>query len=310
MSGLVLGQGWEPSEVVYLPPELMEVSALTEAVAGRVSCLQDENGEIYIVDLERGEIVQSQSFGPPGDYEGLAVTETGDFWVLRSDGALLELYPGNGGLAIGTEYRLSGSGHKDFEGLAYDPVRNRLLVSAKDKDPVDKDLRHVFAFDLQHKSFEKAPYLELSITAVNQRLRDSGIEVPRRVSKKGKVKDALKLRFSSLAIRPGTGDLVLLSSSEPCLLTLDSSGTIRNLQTLDPGTLPKPEGLVFLSRDKLLIASEGKSISKGILQTFIWNEDRLPSKDRTRNTTLAFVLVVIIDAGAVFLLKKWRRQGL
>ena len=59
----VWAQGWEPSSMVSLPSELMEVSALAEADEGRVACLQDEKGEIFIVDPERGVIEQRIAFG-------------------------------------------------------------------------------------------------------------------------------------------------------------------------------------------------------------------------------------------------------
>ena len=265
-------QGWEPSVVVSLPSELMEVSALAEAGEGRVSCIQDEKGEIFIVDPDRGVIEERIAFGPLGDYEGLTRTDSGEYWVLRSDGVLLELQRRGEGLVVKTEYALQGARHKDLEGLTYDPKGNRLLLAAKDKDSEDKDIRHVFAFDLREKKFKEQPFLELSLNGVKDQVRTLGLDIPHRVNKKGRVKDALKLRFSSLAIRPGSGELVLLSSSEPCLLTLHSDGRVKDLQILDSATLPKPEGMLFLSRDKLLIASEGKKIGIGILQTFDWND--------------------------------------
>ena len=258
--------------MVSLPSELMEVSALAEADEGRVACLQDEKGEIFIVDPERGVIEQRIAFGPLGDYEGLTRTDSGDYWVLRSDGVLLELQASAERLVVKAEYPHLTTRHKDLEGLAYDSKHNRLLLAAKDKDSEDKDFRHLYAFDLTNKRFFERPFLELSLSEVKGQLQALGLEVPHKLNKKGRVKDALKLRFSSLAIRPESGDLVLLSSSEPCLLTLQADGRVKNLQIIDSATLPKPEGILFLSHDKLLIASEGKKIGVGILQTFHWND--------------------------------------
>ena len=265
-------QGWEPSVQVSLPSELVEVSALTEAGEGRVSCIQDEKGEIFIVDPERATIDQRITFGPLGDYEGLTRTNSGEYWVLRSDGRLLELQPSGERLVVKAEFALQTAGHKDLEGLAHDSKGNRLLLAAKDSDSKDKDIRRVFAFDLESRKFDEKPYLELSLNEVKEQVRALGIEVPQKLSKKGRVKDALKLRFSSLAIRPENGDLLLLSSSEPCLLTLHSDGRVKDLQFLDSAALPKPEGMLFLSQDKLLIASEGKKIGAGILQTLNWSD--------------------------------------
>ncbi len=274
--GTVGAQEWKPERTFLLPPELTEISALTEAGEGRVACLQDEDGLLFILDLKKGEIVQKVRFGPSGDYEGLTSTGPDQFWVLRSDGVLLELERDGQEMFRSTEYPLKLNNHNNVEGLAHDPDGRRLLLAPKDKDKTDKDRRHLFAFDLESKALLEKPLVTMSVNEIVSQARALGLEIPQKVTKKGRQKDALKLRFSAVAVRPGSHDLVLLSSTEPCLLTLSPDGRVKNLQQLDSRLLPKAEGLLFLSEDELLIASEGKDLEQGILQTFQWSVESNP----------------------------------
>ena len=58
-----------------LPAQLKSVSAIHYIPGGKLACLADEIGSIFIIDAETQRIEKEIPFGPPGDYEGIAVVK-------------------------------------------------------------------------------------------------------------------------------------------------------------------------------------------------------------------------------------------
>ena len=134
--------------MIELPPILREVSGMVAIDEHTIAAVQDEDGAVFFVDLRGLSEVRSVSFGPPGDFEGIAYTGE-EFWVLRSDGVLLRLAMHGEALAIAERHTLPE--RCEYEGLCYDAENRRLLVLPKgaisDKKR-ERRRRRVFAFDL------------------------------------------------------------------------------------------------------------------------------------------------------------------
>ncbi|MDT0630812.1 SdiA-regulated domain-containing protein [Rubrivirga sp. S365] len=215
-----------------LPDELVEISALTVLDDGSLGAVQDEDGDLYVLSPETGRVTAVVPFGPPGDYEGIELV--GDrLFVLRADGAVLELDGWDGDEARATTYE-TGLGAKacDAEGLGTDG--ERLLIACKKED--DDGFNRVYAFDLDANALLSEPVLVLD--------RDA-------------VPGEKKLRPSALAVHPLTGHTVVLSSKREALVSLDADGAVVDAWDLGPAAFEQPEGLAFLPNGDAFVSSEG-----------------------------------------------------
>jgi hypothetical protein len=261
-----------------LPAALREVSAVTAVDADTVACLDDEKGLLFFVDVHDGRLRAARSFGPDGDYEGLARVG-GEFFVLRSDGQLARVADRDGALAIVETFEVR-TAHHDLEGLCFDPGRGVLLLAPKDvlkparQDADDartatdrraqaaerkamRDHRELFAWDVRERRLLPEPVLRLSVAELRAQADARGDALPTKTNRRGTERAALRLMFSCIAVHPRTGDLYLLSAIDQVLIVLDASGELRRLHRLDPALLPKPEGLTFLPGGDLVLTSEG-----------------------------------------------------
>ena len=234
-----------PDVVFEMPAELVEISGLTVLSNGNLGAVQDEDGLLFEIDVSTGRVVSSEPFGKDGDYEGVEVTPDA-LWVLRSDGRLYEIRRTDDGLrseAIETEL----SGRNDAEGLGYDAAGNRLLIALKDHPGKGLgDVRSVFGFDLATRTLSATPAYVL-----DRAVLDTETET---------------FKPSALAVRPGTGEIYILSSVKKALLVLDADGTIRAAVSLPIAFYPQPEGIAFAPDGTLYISNEGAGGSATILR--------------------------------------------
>lgn len=247
-----------PTARYDLPKALREVSGLTFFRDNQLACVQDEDGDLFLFDLEKEKVTERLHFGPAGDYEGVEYAN-GNFYVLRGDGLIFVIRPGadtfrpGGVLFDGTRDVATlapalppGS---NVEGLGYDPRTKRLLIALKETP--DEAKRYVYFYDFGRKIAWKG--LVLSPQKLEQEANLKG-------------KDAL-LKPSGVAVHPKTGEMYVLAAEGAKLLVLDRMGIIRSVARLDPKTFRQPEGLCFTPDGTLFIASEGKG-EKGYLLKF------------------------------------------
>ena len=250
----------KPAGQFVLPAELLEISGLTDLDGNTVACLQDEDATIYIVDLHTGTITERHPFGPPGDLEGL--TRVGeDLYALRSDGLIYQLQKQNGRYTAVDSFRVR-SDHRNIEGLGYDERSGCVLLAPKDVlkgNPSLRDQRSIFAFDPATRKLLPGPVLTYSLKDIIRQAEAEGVELPKRTNKKGKAVAPLKLRMSSIAVDPVSGNYFVLSAVDQTLLVLGRDGAFVSLSLLDADLLPKPEGITFLPNGDMLITTEGKN---------------------------------------------------
>tara|TARA_R110002126_G_scaffold274595_1_gene419687 strand:- start:10321 stop:11274 length:954 start_codon:yes stop_codon:yes gene_type:complete len=247
-----------PSSSFHLPPELREISALTDMDDRTIACVQDEVGTVFFIDLPTGEVVKRQPFGPAGDYEGITRVNR-SLWVLESGGLMIELVDRDNTLSVRRERRLDLD-HDDIEGLGHDPTRNAILVAPKDKpngDKAEKGVRRIFAVDAESGDPMEALALETSLDRIEADAKRAGIALPTKVTKGGREKVNLKLRFSSVAVHPYSNQLFVLSAVDAAVLAFDRDGELRGAHFFDPESMPKIEGMTFMANGDLVIASEG-----------------------------------------------------
>lgn len=234
-----------PDDVVELPNELREVSGLTVLTNGHLGAVQDESGTLYALDPATGAIDGRETFDDRGDFE--SVEQAGDdIWVLESNGDLTRLR-GYGSLV---RVRRSGpplteaerfdtelAGRNDTEGLAYDAAHNRLLIACKENPGNGLgDVRAIYAFDLGTETLSPAPVFTLDRVRLDA---------------------ADPFKPSALAIRPGTGEIYVLSSVRKALAVLSPAGTLLAVVELPEALYPQPEGLAFAADGTLYLSNEG-----------------------------------------------------
>lgn len=254
-----------PVARVALPKSLREISGIVAIDDERIACVQDEKGNLYEARLKDGELLGKRALLENGDYEGLA--RAGDAWFFaRSDGALLRVREVADRAPVVDTFVLELP-QKDLEALASDPAAEgrpaRLLVAGKEPpegSKQERDLRFVFAFDLERQQLDEKPAWELSRKAIRARVAElqEAARAATAPNEKPAPKPKLQLHISELAVQPGTGHLWILSGPDRALLAVDRDGALRTFVVFDEAALPQPEALAFLPCGDLVVASEGK----------------------------------------------------
>ena len=240
-----------PAEVPYdfakpvadfkLPKSLKEISGLTLLDEDHLGAVQDEKGNLYILNARTGVVEQKLDFGGKGDYEGIELAGERLF-VLRSDGELLELLGWRTGRPLAREYDGKlGRKKCNAEGLGADG--QRLLIVCKEDGKDDRN--EVHAFDLASNSFSEDAVFEID--------RDD-------------VAGERDLRPSAIARHPVTGELIVLSSRRQRLIVLDPAGSYLTDWDISAAELVQPEGLTFFPNGDLLLSSEGRKGAGRILK--------------------------------------------
>ena len=249
----------KPARHFDLPPELREISALTDIDSITVASVQDEDGSIFFIDLFSGKVTRKVSFAGPGDYEGL--TRIGDeLFVLRSDGLIYTLEMATEDLALLDTFRVEVP-HRDLESLGYDVIDQVLLIAAKDNlkgGPDLRDQRIIYGWDLRAHRLLSQPVLILSVNDIIKKAEKKGVTFDTRTNRHGVERIDFKLRPSSVATHPEDGTYWILSAKDHALLIVDRKGEFMALHLLDPALFPKAEGITFMANGDLLISNEGK----------------------------------------------------
>lgn len=233
-----------------LPDILVEVSGISYIDNGKIACIQDEDGFIFIYDLEKASLERKIEFGGHGDYEGIALAGT-TAYVLRSDGTLFEVNNFENDQLNTIKYSLDFSENYDFEGLGYDEKNNRLLLGIKSK--TDDDFKSIYAFDLNTKKIIDKPVYKIYFNHP--------------VFEKLDVKPSNKmLQLSEINIHPDNGKIYILEGVNPKLLILNSTGIPQKLHIFNKEQFPQAEGLTFGPSGELFISNEGNGNNGNILQ--------------------------------------------
>lgn len=242
-----------PTQTDKLPDDLREISGLSYYKPGKLACVQDELGVVFIYDLSRKAVTDEHVFGKNDDYEGVEfVGKT--LYILRSDGELYEMQPTDGVKVIGgspqtRHVKMDLRGKNDMEGLGYDPQLNALLLATKDGKGTDKT---IYFYSLKHKTLFQGVVLKQA----DVRAFDSSMA---------------EFKPSGIAVHPKTRDYYVLSSAAHRLLVMAPSGKIKAVVPLDEQALRQPEGICFAPDGTLYIASEGDG-KKGVILTFATTE--------------------------------------
>lgn len=245
----------EPDDVFILSKDLEEISGLTMLEEGVLGAIQDEDGDLFRIDVGSGEILDRQTFGKKGDYEGIEVGGE-RMYILRSDGRLNIIQDWSGQkLQTATEEADLPKGC-DAEGIAYQKVQERLLIVCKEKAGKKFDgKKAVYAYDPASKTTTTEPVYVLDIEGFQASIEDHPINeaVTSILSER---MDISGFKPSGLAVHPHSGELYIVSSVTKAIIRLNESGEVTALWMLPAELHDQPEGIEFASNGDLFISNE------------------------------------------------------
>jgi uncharacterized protein YjiK len=257
----------KPTTVFELPDSLREISGIAFINDSTVACVQDENGILFIYDLQNNVIRECHLFHADGDYEGIAIANN-LIYILRSDGKLFEISNYNTGQISSKSYETKVPADNN-EGLCYDAANNQLLIGCKNKindNDAAKNARQIYAFKLDKKELKKQPSYNLSVDDAMQYADKHKMDMSEiGANKKGKNKNTFKFNISAIAIHPRTGNLYILNAADHALFIVNNDEEMVQIALLDPLLFNKPEGISFTPNGDMYITNEGQEGSARIL---------------------------------------------
>ncbi len=242
----------EVEDKYFLPYVLEEVSGLTLYGDHQVAMINDEEGRIFIYDLDKKDIVKAIRFGGSGDYEGIEIIDN-TAYILKSNGDLFYFEISEEREVEAKRIETPLSKDNDLEGLGYDPKRNRLMLVCKGKSEIDKKNvsgQAVYGYDLDQQDFKKDPEFSISKKDLKEFFEDA----------KDQAYDAGKITFrpSGIALHPFDGLWYMIASVGKLLIVVNDEGEIQASYPIPPRLLSQPEGICFLPNGNMLISSEGE----------------------------------------------------
>ena len=256
----------EPDVKLSLPDTLREISGLTVINENEIACVQDENGILFIYDMESKEISNQIPFAADGDYEG--VTHVGKtMYILRSDGVLFEIndYTSHKPKVDSIVTNIPAANN---EGLCYDKEHNRLLIACKVANSKElRTKRMVYGFDLKTRKTISEPVYTIDVTDLKLFAQQNAIDLPVRIKKKGAIPEPMmKFKPSAISIHPKTKKVYILSAADHLLFVFDRKGKPEHIEVLDGDLFNKAEGISFLPNGDLLITNEGQENKPSLLR--------------------------------------------
>ncbi len=237
-----------------LPKRLEEISGLTIVDDTLVAAVQDEKGEIFLLDHRTGDVVDKFKFARDGDFEGIELVDD-TMYVLRSDGDVYVIADWRSKDPEAKKIETYLATKNDTEGLGYQPSKQRLLIVAKEFPGRGRSrVRSIYGFDLRTKKVDPEPVYEIPLDTIGVRLGLPGEAIRNLLAP---ALDLESFKPAAVAVHPRTGDIFVVSSVLKVIVVLSPSGELIQLSPIDIKDLPQPEGLAFLPNGDLLVSSEG-----------------------------------------------------
>lgn len=230
-------------EQLKLSKDLKEVSGLAFSPDGRLFLHNDEEGKVYQVNYNNGDIVKEFSLGDKKvkeDFEGIAIVNN-DFYLVNSKGDLFRFSEGENNSEVEyEEWNTDLKSKNDVEGLCYDPNTNSLLLACKGDPGNDlEDVKAVYAFSLESEEIDSEPRFLLDEKTLEDKF---GIK---------------KFSPSGIEYNSNDGNFYILSSNDKAIAIISSEGEIIDAYELKSGRHNQPEGITFGNDGSLFISDEG-----------------------------------------------------
>lgn len=231
---------------VNLDKELKEISGLTYYKEGKLLAIQDEDGKLFLLDENSGEVLNTWKFGKKGDYEGLCVVKE-VVYILLSNGDLVrfDLKTEESSFIENTVFS-----KQEFEGICYHQLKNQLILSCKtNKSSKNKNLEF-FSYSLTNQTYSTSALFKISKKDIE---KSFGMDLPG-VKASGIVQNPINNRF------------YIIASIGSSLLELNEDFELIKVRALN-SSFKQPEGICINSNGELLISNEGQKKQKANIYT-------------------------------------------
>jgi len=262
-----------PIDEITLPNKLKEISGLGIDSTGQyLYAVQDEEGDLFIINRKTGEVDEQIKFHKEGDYEGIEFIEDRAY-IVKSTGTIYEVHDIGKPTQKRTKHKLKFTKSSDVEGLGYDPITNTLLVSCKGKALRGEEAKlkkGIYAIDLATMEMDTLPRYTISLESVKHFLDNHQyLEYFDKLIKLFKPEEEFIFGPSGIAVHPITGDIYITSAVGNVLIVIDRNNHIKHLQKLRKKIHEQPEGIVFDAKGNMYISNEGKA-GKGKIFLFAY----------------------------------------
>lgn len=256
---------WEKPDFTWtLDSVLNEISGLSIVPGGQyLAAVQDEIGDIFLLDKQNGRIAHQINFWKDGDYEGIEYV--GDkVYVIKKTGTLYEVSNAGTPEQSTAKYTSILTAENDVEGLGYHPRRHQLLVACKALPGGDLAQAHhkaIYAFDLNKRAFLPEPSLVLTREKVEQYVRTYPADSPNYEKISSLFADDAEdfnVSPTAIAVHPSTGHWYMVSAKSRLLFVLNDAGDVLHIAKLPKALHRQPEGLCFDEAGTLYISNEAK----------------------------------------------------
>ena len=264
------------SQVFSLGYSLLEISGLSYFSAkNQLLAVNDEQGIIFVLNPNTGEVEDTYKHGYNGDFEGVE-------WF----GEYIAVVKSNGNISFynidkkETEYvqktKLKPS--NDIEGLAFDALTEELLLACKGnpnlgKTDKYKKTKNIYRYNIKEEKILEEPYMSVKDKKLEKFVKKNSKDLDLSKSDIKDLKNRVK-KFapSGLAFHPQTRDLYLLSSSGKLVLIYNSNKDLTAIVFLDKKINRQPEGICFAPNGDLFISNEGNGLGAKLMKYAIDNE--------------------------------------
>lgn len=228
-----------PKKEWVLPEKLDEISGLVYLNKSKIACVNDEQGSIYVYDLESETITNKIKFSSGGDYEGITYRAP-HYFVIRSDGKLFRFNEKKEKLKT---YDLPFTEKNNIEGLCLESDSTLLLAlkGVGGKHGEKKKYKAIYRYNLNSNKTKIAYKLEFDH----------------------------RVGFSGVTLNSEKDKIYILSHKSKELISIDrSTGNIEDVLSLDPNLFPQPEGICISKEGRLFISNERTEFKNARLLEF------------------------------------------
>jgi uncharacterized protein YjiK len=227
--------------IIKLPESLAEISGIAYYPKDTaVFAIEDEDGVLYKIDLNKKEAIKKWRFDKKRDFEDVVLHDS-TFYILVSNGDIESVQFGKNDSVITTKYKFPDASKKtnEFETLYYDDSLQQLVLICKSCEEDEKNTVTAWGFNISTQVYTPSVYT---------------IDVQPIAEKTGAEK--LKLKPSAAAINPITNELYILSSIDHLIVITDVKGKFKELHQLDPVIYKQAEGIAFTPSGDMIISNE------------------------------------------------------
>jgi hypothetical protein len=239
----VTGYDDRKREVFVLKKDLLEISGLVNIGGTTFASINDEQGELFFVNIANDSIVKYR-FKGKGDYEDLARVDS-TYYILESSGDIVEVNPP---YTSHTTYKFEGK-NMEFESLVYYPDKRKLVMIVKDQKKRTTGI-HAFSFDLATRQYDTDPFFTISLKQIFSLTTNYDTDC----------------KPSAAAINPINNRLYVVASVGKVMLECDRNGKLYKIYKLNPVYFPQPEGISFATNGDMYISNEGANGKATILK--------------------------------------------